>query len=161
MSTFSISARRLMESRMIWIIPSPNLSRRQEIMWRSDSVNRTVVDLSLSFLMAVSFYKPIECVSLPRSNEGKLGGAADRYRTDVATVSLSNDFYRSFSAANGNDVEISLSGESAPPPLKARFPLKRSGPALRRQDRNLVKSGLSCLRRILVNRRVQKFETAV
>src|ERR1700751_6182379 len=39
------------------------------MMWRSDSVNRTVVDLSLSFLIALSFYNPMGCASLPRSNE--------------------------------------------------------------------------------------------
>ena len=59
-SIFSISAKRLMESRITWIMPSPSLSCRLAMIWRSDSVNRTVVDLSLSFLVTMSFYNSVE-----------------------------------------------------------------------------------------------------
>jgi hypothetical protein len=37
-------------------------------------------------------------------------------------------------------------------PIESTLPMRSGTPALRRQDRNLVKSELSCLRKILANR---------
>jgi hypothetical protein len=63
-------------------------------------LNRTVVDLSLSFLIAVSFYNSINYVSLPRSNEGR------RQLIGIAPVSPIEEFSLIFIAPNGHDVEM-------------------------------------------------------
>jgi hypothetical protein len=88
--------------------------------WRSDSVNRTVVDLSLSFFIAGSFYIPINCVS--RSNEGKK--TANRYRFGIDPVSPIEEFSLIFTATDGHDVEGLMCSESAPPPPESTLPMK-------------------------------------
>jgi hypothetical protein len=91
--------------------------------WRSDSVNRTVVDLSLSFFIAGSFYIPINCVS--RSNEEKK--IANRYRVGIAQVSPIEKFSLIFTATDGHDVEGLMCSESAPPPLESTLPIRKCG----------------------------------
>jgi hypothetical protein len=78
-------------------------------MSRSDSVNRTVVDLSLSFFIPVSFYNPINCVSLPRSKE-------ERQLIGIASVSPVEEFSLIFTATNGDDEEIFIVPRERPSP---------------------------------------------
>lgn len=59
---------------------------------RSASVNRTVVDLSFSFPITVSFTGSASRVSLPKSNEGIQGKVANRYRFYIETVSPREEF---------------------------------------------------------------------
>ena len=75
-------------------------------------MNRTVVDLSLSFFIPVSFYHPINCVSLPRSNEGKKK-TANRYRHSVSPI---EEFSLIFTATNGHDVEMFIVQRERPSP---------------------------------------------
>ena len=90
-------------------------------------MNRTVVDLSLSFFIAGSFYIPINCVS--RSNEGKK--TANRYLLGIAPVSPIEEFSLIFTATDGHtdghDVQGLMCSESAPPPLESTLPMKECG----------------------------------
>ena len=86
-------------------------------------MNRTVVDLSLSFFIPVFFLRPINCVSLPRSNEGKEEGQL----TGIATVSPIEEFSLIFTATNGHDVEGFMCSESALPPLESTLHMKECG----------------------------------
>lgn len=72
-------------------------------------MNRTVVDLSLSFLVTVSFYSPDEFVSLSTSNEG----TCKRQLLGIASVSLCEEFSLIFTGTNGHDVEMFIAPERA------------------------------------------------
>ena len=80
-------------------------------------MNRTVVDLSLSFFGTVSFYGPMDSVSLPTSNEG----TCKRQLIGIASVSLFEEFSLIFTATNGHDVEMFVTPERAHLP-QARSP---------------------------------------
>jgi hypothetical protein len=77
---------------------------------RSESVNRTVVDLSLSFLINIYFYSAANFVSLLMSNQGMR-----RQPIGIAPVSPCEEFSLIFSATNGNDVEMFVERERTSP----------------------------------------------
>jgi hypothetical protein len=94
---FSLSAKRLSASRMIWIIPSPSFCFRLSMRCRSESEKRTVVDLSFSLFMAVHCCIRMIGPSLPKSTE-----EAVRQLGDISQVSICEVFFSEHRAAISN-----------------------------------------------------------
>jgi hypothetical protein len=69
------------------------------------------VDLSLSFLVTVSFYSPMKLVSLPTSNEG----TCRRQLVGIAPVSLVEESSLMVTATNLHDVEMLVARERTSP----------------------------------------------
>src|SRR4029077_11121930 len=88
---------------------------------RSESVNRTVVDLSLSFLVTVSLYSPDELLVVANEKKRNLEETDNRYRPGIVPVSPFEECSVIFTATNGHDVEMFVR-ESAPPSVRARSP---------------------------------------